>query len=219
MLSAQLGEQFMKSLVLAIAAVAALAPVCAASAQEAPYQSKRDGGGVGYAQQKLDDNRWLVKYAGDRDTPAETVETYLLFRAAELTIKKGGDWFETSDSRTALKTVVPDRVRPESKVGLDYGWGWRPHWRFFNVDHVVKSDTGISGKASVPIRGPSHPASKRFVASAEITIGKGPAPEGRRVFDARKLQAELGPSIQRVGHAEAELEPNNPHAGRAEPSS
>ena len=37
----------------------------------------------------------------------------------------------------------------------------------------------------------------RYEASAEIAVGKGPAPEGRRVFKAQEVLANLGPSIQR----------------------
>jgi hypothetical protein len=39
----------------------------------------------GYAETQINANRVRVTFAGDTSTPHETVETYLLFRAAETT--------------------------------------------------------------------------------------------------------------------------------------
>lgn len=183
----------MKALILTLTAVIALGGGAGAAATL--YQSKAAGAGVGYAQQQLDDARWLVKFVGDGEASRDTVETYLMYRAAELTLKKGGDWFEASDAVSALKQAGPARGRPENGQGkLDYRWGWRPHWHFFQPGEI-KSKNGPSEDG--PIRGRFSELNRRYVASTEINIGKGPQPEGRRVFDARQLIAELNPKIVR----------------------
>jgi hypothetical protein len=77
--------------ILVIAATAALASACAT--QTPTYQSRTDGGRYGYAEMQLEPNRVRVSYNGDTLTPRETVETYLLYRAAETTLQRGFDYF------------------------------------------------------------------------------------------------------------------------------
>lgn len=74
-----------------IAATAALASACAS--QGPVYQSRSDGGRYGYAETLLEPNRVRVSYNGDTLTPRETVESYLLYRAAETTLQRGFDYF------------------------------------------------------------------------------------------------------------------------------
>jgi hypothetical protein len=187
----------MKPYLLTLAAAAAACVGGWAVAADTPYQPKSAAtGGVGYGQERLDATHWLIKFVGDRDMDRHTVETYLLYRAAELTVKKGGDWFETSGDDTAVKRVVPDRLKPADATVPGYGWGWRPHWSYFQVEHVVKFRPGAPN-STVPVRGPSAPPTQRYVATAQISIGKGPQPKDRRVFDARELMAQLGPGISK----------------------
>lgn len=73
------------------AAAAALASACASQAPT--YQSRDDGGRYGYAEMQVQPNRMRISYNGDTITPRETVETYLLYRAAEATLERGFDYF------------------------------------------------------------------------------------------------------------------------------
>jgi hypothetical protein len=77
--------------ILIMAAAAALATACASQAPV--YQSRDDGGRYGYAEMQLEPNRVRVRYNGDTLTARETVETYLLYRAAETTLQRGFDYF------------------------------------------------------------------------------------------------------------------------------
>ena len=45
-------------------------------------------------------DRWRVTFAGNSLTSRETVEAYLLFRASELSVQNGYDWFEIVDRHT-----------------------------------------------------------------------------------------------------------------------
>lgn len=76
---------------LIIAATAALASACAS--QGPTYESRSDGGRYGYAETLIEPNRVQISYNGDTLTPRETVETYLLYRAAETTVQRGFDYF------------------------------------------------------------------------------------------------------------------------------
>lgn len=77
--------------ILIIAATAALATACASPGPL--YESRTDGGRYGYAETLIEPNRIQVSYNGDTLTPRETVETYLLYRAAETTLLRGFDYF------------------------------------------------------------------------------------------------------------------------------
>jgi hypothetical protein len=77
--------------ILIMAAAAALATACASQAPI--YQSRDAGGRYGYAEMQLEPNRVRVSYNGDTLTARETVETYLLYRAAETTLQRGFDYF------------------------------------------------------------------------------------------------------------------------------
>lgn len=77
--------------ILIMAAAAALATACASQAPV--YESRMDGGRYGYAEMQLEPNRVRVTYNGDTLTARETVETYLLYRAAETTLQRGFDYF------------------------------------------------------------------------------------------------------------------------------
>ena len=63
-----------------------------------PYQEARDG--YGYSEQQIEENRYRVSFAGNSATSRQTVEDYLLYRAAELTVQNGHDWFEVADRDT-----------------------------------------------------------------------------------------------------------------------
>lgn len=77
--------------IFVMAAAAALATACAS--QGPVYESRMDGGRYGYAEMQLEPNRVRVTYNGDTLTARETVETYLLYRAAETTLQRGFDYF------------------------------------------------------------------------------------------------------------------------------
>ena len=52
---------------------------------------------VGYSEQRIENNRFWVTFAGNDCTKADTVQQYLLYRAAELTLDYGYDYFTMVD--------------------------------------------------------------------------------------------------------------------------
>ena len=68
-----------------LAAAIALAAALTGCATPTPYQPNIPGQAVsgGYSETKIESNRWRVTFAGNTLTSRETVEGYLLFRAAE----------------------------------------------------------------------------------------------------------------------------------------
>mgnify|MGYP006171053179 CR=1 FL=1 len=119
----------------AIAAALGLAGLALTACTTAtPYQPDIAGQRVagGYSEQRLGDGRYRVNFAGNSLTSRDRVEGYLLYRAAELTVQDGYDWFLIVDRLTErdVETYVhPDPLyRPW--YGGEYGY-WRPHWRWY----------------------------------------------------------------------------------------
>ncbi len=182
----------------ALAAVLAGALGMTACATATPYQPNVRGQAVsgGYSEYRLEMNRYRVTFAGNTLTSRETVERYLLFRAAELTVQSGHDWFLIADrdtDRTSRTYVEPDPLYGPS---WRYGY-WRPYWRYYGPRMGWRTWDPYWGDPfwadRVDVR-----TVERFEASAEIVMNQGPRPVNEpRAFDARDVLANLGPTIVR----------------------
>ena len=58
-----------------------------------PYQPRQEGQNTGYTDHALTQNRYRVTFTGNSATPRETVESFLLLRAAEVTKAAGYNSF------------------------------------------------------------------------------------------------------------------------------
>jgi len=169
-----------------------------ACATATPYQPNLSGQQVsgGYSEKYLGQNRYRVWFAGNTLTSRDTVEGYLLYRSAELTVQSGYDWFRITDHTTEhdRQTYVERTPRYDPWYGSGYYY-WRPHWRYYsgthwNTWHPYGRDPFWA--YDVDIR-----TVERFEANAEITMHKGIRPENdKRAFDARKVMSDLGPTIK-----------------------
>jgi hypothetical protein len=166
--------------------LAALAAVLSACATATPYQPAATDR-YGFQEQQIEANRVRISFRGNTVTDRDTVETYLLFRAAELTLQNGKDHFivanRSTDERTRLQGVGPARF------GFDYWYfsprrGWRPwHDPFWDEPMSFREVT-------------------RYEAVAEIAMFSGPKPtDDANAFDARDVQANLQGRIVRPAPA------------------
>lgn len=153
------------------------------------YQA-RDGNS-GYAETRLDASRWRVEFVGDDFTSRERVDSYLLYRVAELTAESGHRWFAMATPAFSEDVeIIVEAERPQAYRDLH----WRPHWR--RRSRFFWSDLDPVG----PMPHERHDAPEiservHYSASAEIVVGDGPAPAG--AFDARETIARLAPAIVR----------------------
>jgi len=177
----------------------ALASGLAACETATPYQPNVHGQGAsgGYSETRVEPDRWRVSFAGNSMTKRETVEGYLLFRAAELTQQNGYDWFSIVDRHTerdARTYVEPDPLY-SPWYGSGFGY-WRPSWRFRGHGYGWRTWDPWFGDPfwadGVDIR-----TVQKFEATAEIVTHKGVKPAGDpRAFDARAVVENLRPRIQ-----------------------
>jgi hypothetical protein len=170
-------------------AVLALGLLASACTTPTPYQPLGSPGSErgGYSDQQLEQNRYRVTFTGNSMTSRETVETYLLYRAAELTLRNGYDWFVMADRATERhsRTYVDQPFGPGP-------WGyWGPTWRYYG--------RGFGWRSWDPFWGDPFWDSQvnvqtidRYEASAEIVMGRGPKPaDNVRAFDAHQVISNL----------------------------
>jgi hypothetical protein len=161
--------------------------------QATPYQPATNG--YGYSEQQIEDNRYRVSFAGNDLTPADTVQNYLLYRAAELTLGKGYDYFTMADRDVERSTVYWGAA--------DAGWrsGYHRRWD----DHYM-GGIGVSSYTAQPI--------DRYTAYADIVMFEGEKPESDvRAYDARSVLRQLDPTIQAapgVARLTPQSEPQQP---------
>jgi len=182
----------MKITAAAAIAVIGLAVGLSGCETATPYQALQQGtqAAGGFTDQRLDQNHYRVTFQGNTLTSRETVETYLLYRAAELTVNSGYDWFEATNRHTDRdkQTYIDPWMGPGP-----YGY-WRPYWRSWGG----RGGWGGWG-AWGPYWGPGEiDTVQKFQASAEIEMAHGPKPaDNARAMDAREVMTNLAAKIQR----------------------
>jgi hypothetical protein len=102
----------MRISLLLVAAAAGLATACA-STGTTPYQAASAKEPYGYAEQLIEHNKMRVTFSGNALTDVTTVKKYVLFRAAEVTLQSGYDFFILADRGVATdSTFESTSIRP-----------------------------------------------------------------------------------------------------------
>ncbi|MEY4239884.1 MAG: hypothetical protein RL339_2485 [Pseudomonadota bacterium] len=176
--------------------MAALLGLGLASCQTAtPYQPMIAGQAIhgGYYEQRLGEGHYRVSFDGNTLTSRDRVEGYMLYRAAELTLQNGYDWFHIQGRATEAdrRTYVEPFYRPWHGYGY-----WQPGWRYYR--------RGLGWRSWSPYDGSPFWADtidvttvEEFVAHADIIMRRGRVEPGSGSnFDARKVIADLKPTIE-----------------------
>ena len=87
-----------------------------------PYQPRLEGAQTGYTDRALTQNRYRVTFTGNSVTPRETVESYLLLRAAEVARAAGYTHFLFDTRNTRANTSV--QAVPYGPPDPFWGGGW-----------------------------------------------------------------------------------------------
>jgi hypothetical protein len=182
--------------ILALAAALAGSAALAGCMTATPYQPATASSRLGFSDEQIESNRFRVSFAGNSLTSRETVERYLLYRAAELTVQRGFDHFILVTRDTETKT---DTYRTP---GAFYGpgpWGyWSPSWRFYRGPRWGwRSYDPFWDDPFWRDRDWDYRTVRQYEAMAEIVTGRGPKPRDNvRAFDAREVLDRLGPQIR-----------------------
>lgn len=164
----------------AVVLVSLLLAACATG--PSPYRAA-NGDSFGYSEQKIESNRYRVTYTGDSLTDRQTVENYLIYRAAELTLETGHDYFIVQSQGTERRDRVAGGFISPRYPGFYYSIGPSYYWhrnRLFHYD--------------------TYRVVERYEASAVIKVYEGEVPEDdASAYDARDVIETLGPQIIKEG--------------------
>jgi len=197
----------LKSIFGSLAALAVLSG-CATST---PYQQAADGQ-WGFTQQQIENDRWSVSFAGNSLTDRQTVETYLLYRAAELTAEQGYDYFHVAKSDTNEDRRVV--ASPSSFYDPFYS-GFACDYRFYGARgrlyptryNRARLHRSSFGGARFGYYDPfynrfgagayDYREITRYDAEAQIIMRRGQKPDDPAYFDASQVLLNLAGRIER----------------------
>jgi hypothetical protein len=165
--------------------------VVAACQTPTPYKQAATPNGDGYTTQQIEANRFRISFKGNSLTNRQTVDTYMLYRAAEVTLQAGNDYFiivnKDVDKNTAYENYADNLA-----WGWGGGWGWR---RGFGPGF------GGYGGGFGPGFDYSRPVSS-YDAIADIMTYRGPKPPGNPyAYDAHEVLNAIGPTVVRIAPA------------------
>ena len=136
----------------------------------------------GYTEQKIEAERYRITFKGNSLTDKDTVENYMLYRAAELTLQQGFDHF----------TIVDRDTDKKRRINTDGGYfGPRMSYAYFVPRY------GWINEYEPFWRPTTYIESTQYSATAEVLLGKGPKGADPNAFDARDVQKNLGPLVTR----------------------
>lgn len=151
--------------------------VLAACAEPTAY-APASNTGLGYTTQPVEKGRFLVSFRGNSLTDRETVETYLLYRAAEVARDTGGEWFRVSAQNTETVTRFSGTSSGFATSGFGtYGFG----------------SSSVFGTDFVDVR-----PIRSFEAFANVQVFRGRKPAADpNAYSVQSVLTTLGPRIRR----------------------
>ena len=142
-----------------------------------PYRAASDG--FGYRDQQIESNRYRVSFSGNAATDLDAVQDYALYRAAELTLANGADYFRVVDRNTESRSTGVGGPR----VGVGVGSG---------------SGSGLGIGLSTILGGYGGGYAEDYTVAMDILTFEGTKPaDAEDAYDAREVIRRLQPAIQR----------------------
>ena len=163
-----------RALPLALAAV-----LLAGCMTPSPYAPRLEGQQTGYTDMAITQNRYRVTFTGNSATPRETVESYLLLRAAEVTRAAGYQSFVFDTRNTKANTsyqTVPYGPPPDPFWGRPRGFGYWGGWGFpYEPAYDVVVRTNFDAYAEIVLLTPEQAAKEtRALNAGEVISRLGP---------------------------------------------
>lgn len=163
----------------------------AACATVPPYHPASGSGDYGFSEQKVESNRYRVTFNGNSSTSRQAVENFLLYRAAELTIENGSDYFVMNENDTethksySVTSRFPRYGRRAYFVGpREYYYSY-PYYSY-GFDWGYPYDRAVENVHEYT----------RYTAEAYISMHRGSKPSNDvNAFDAREVLTNLGPFV------------------------
>ena len=163
---------------LAITAAAGIVGLCACATKPTPYMPATATSGYGYSEQQIEQNRFRINFRGNAATPPDRVDTYLLYRAAELAKAQGFDSFILSKHQ--IEVAKRSGGGPTLSIGgMGFGGG----------------STAIGGGAGFTFGGGAR--GSLYETYADVLMKKGPkAPGDVQAYSTDEVLARLQGTVK-----------------------
>ena len=147
-----------------------------------PYQPAQTSDSTGYHDERLAQNRYRITFQGNSATKRETVENFLMLRAAEVTRDAGSQWFVFDERDTEAHTTYSTPFVGDPFWGPGWhhhGWyrrswihdPWDPFWADNPIPH-----TRYEAYAEIILLTPAQAKADPHAMNAADVIGRlGPA--------------------------------------------
>lgn len=170
---------------VAAAAIITTLGMAACQSGPTPYQPGQGYQG-GYSESRLENDRFRISFKGNSLTNRETVENYLLYRAAELTTQNGYDTFTIVNRDTDKDSRLRSSGGAFMGSRLSYTYyhpryGWVRTWEPYPYWWGPQSYEEVT----------------RYEAFAEVVMSRGQKGSDPNSFDARQVTQNLAGNIQR----------------------
>lgn len=154
----------------------AMLALAACVSEPAPYGPRTTESSTGYTDQQLAANRYRVTFTGNSATSRETVENYLLLRAAEVTLSAGYTHFVFDTRDTKARTTYYS-----SFTGWPgwhgYGWYWHswpygPPYGPYDMDVTTRPITRYQAYAEIVLLTEAQAKAEPRALSAQDVIAR-----------------------------------------------
>jgi hypothetical protein len=148
----------------------------------------------GYSDMQFDKNTIEVSFRGNGYTSQETVEHYLLYRCAEVTIEHGYDYFVMADNHTDANLSFITTPSTYTATSNGYTSGFGNSNSTFITGNTTTTGTYYPGQII-----PMH----KYKSTVVIKMFKGKKPENLpNTYNARELIKYMSPNIQKNSYSE-----------------
>jgi len=204
---------------LLVAASALTLAACAST--PTPYQAaSKPGAFDGFSQQIIENDRARISFGGNSVTKRDTVENYLLYRAAEVAVERGYETFTLQEQDIEKDTQLrssPGSSNRDPFFGYSFfrpGFGWSRSFAFSRFGGFRgssgfgrrsfggssfgfgRSSFGRGGFGGDPFFNDVNVREiTKYRAIAEVKFGNNINSEDERTFNAREVLENLAPSI------------------------
>jgi len=182
------------SMIIVFSALSALTTLIAGCAT--PYSPVGDYGGFehgGYTTSLIDANTAIVGFIGNYATPQKDVETYLLYRCAQVTLDYGYTNFAVISTSSSASNINLHQRYDDEEQTTD-----RPTLHRTYYDRIESSPNLISKTNTQQFYVAQRPFDRSVSHSAKsvIKMFEGPVPVGLpNSFSAYDVIAHLGPAL------------------------
>lgn len=185
------------AIVSALSAAAISLGACSQSTPYAPQSASATAQDFGYSSTRLGEGLYRVSFAGNQFTSRQTVEDYLLYRAAELTRQRGYTGFSLVRENVDRNVATDVDTYPATGIGT-YST-FTPTYGFYGIGGAYSTyDPFIGG----PFPGTTVDIDRieRYEAMATVRMYRGTPPVGAQPnFDASEVIARLRDNVQMPG--------------------